>query len=163
MRDHPLHFQYQDGRPFWFFGEKAWRIFQRDPAERLDHTSAIHHVDVRTEQGFNCLHTELAGTGGLTSGGNEGGEMFLDAGKEVINPAFFREVDSRLCRINEKGMICGMVLLYAQVQRCGDPTGSRPGPSTGPRGETGPGPRNRFRSTGWAAVRVSRWQPRTGN
>jgi len=25
MSSHPLHFQYQDGTPFWFFGEKAWR------------------------------------------------------------------------------------------------------------------------------------------
>ena len=25
MKDHPLHFEYQDGTPFWFFGEKAWR------------------------------------------------------------------------------------------------------------------------------------------
>lgn len=118
MRDHPLHFQYQDGKPFWFFGEKAWRVFQRDRAEKLDHASAMHHVDVRAEQGFNYLHTELAGTGGLTSGGNEGGEMFLDAGKEVINPAFCQEVDSRLRHINEKGMICGMVLLYARGDPC---------------------------------------------
>jgi len=117
-RDHPLHFEYQDGTPFWFFGEKAWRAFQRDPAEKLDHQTAMHHVDVRAEQGFNYLHTELAGTGGLTSGGNEGGEMFLAAGKEVINPAFFQEVDSRLRHINEKGMICGMVLLYAKGDPC---------------------------------------------
>ncbi len=118
MRGHPLHFEYQDGTPFWFFGEKAWRVFQKDPAEKLDHTSAMHHVDVRAEQGFNYLHTELAGTGGLTSGGNEGGEMFLDSGKEIINPAFFQDVDSRLRHINQKGMICGMVLLYAK----GDPS-----------------------------------------
>jgi len=118
MRGHPLHFEYQDGTPFWFFGEKAWRVFQTDRAEKLDHTSAMHHVDVRAEQRFNYLHTELAGTGGLTSGGNEGGEMFLDAGKEVINPAFFQEVDSRLRHINEKGMICGMVLLYAKGDPC---------------------------------------------
>jgi hypothetical protein len=117
MKDHPLHFQYQDGTPFWFFGEKAWRVFQTDAAKKLDHASALHHVDVRAEQGFNYMHTELAGTGGMTSGGNEGGEMFADAGKEVINPAFFREVDSRLRHINEKGLVCGIVLLYAK----GDP------------------------------------------
>jgi len=118
MSDHPLHFQYQDGTPFWFFGEKAWRVFQTDRAENLDHASAMRHVDVRAEQGFNYMHAELAGTGGLTSGGNEGGEMFLDAKKEIINPAFFREVDSRLRHINEKGLICGLVLLYAT----GDPS-----------------------------------------
>lgn len=118
MSGHPLHFQYQDGTPFWFFGEKAWRVFQTDPAEKLDHQSAMHHVDVRAEQGFNYMHAELAGTGGLTSGGNEGGEMFLDAKKEVINPAFFREVESRLRHINEKGLTCGLVLLYAT----GDPS-----------------------------------------
>ena len=118
MHNHPLHFEYQDGTPFWFFGEKAWRVLQTDRTEKLDHETAMHHVDIRAGQGFNYLHTELAGTGGLTSGGNEGGEMFLDAGKEVINPAFFQEVDSRLRHINDKGMICGMVLLYAKGDPC---------------------------------------------
>jgi hypothetical protein len=117
MKDHPLHFQYQDGTPFWFFGDKAWRVFQTEPAKKLDHKSAMHHVDVRAEQGFNYMHTELAGTGGLASGGNEGGELFVDAGKEIINPAFFQEVDSRLRHISEKGLICGMVVLYGR----GDP------------------------------------------
>ena len=118
MADHPLHFQYQDGTPFWFFGDKAWRVLQTDPAKKLDHASAMHHVDVRAEQGFNYMHTELAGTGGLNSGGNEGGEMFADAGKEVINPAFFKEVDARLRHINEKGLVCGIVVLYGM----GDPS-----------------------------------------
>ena len=117
MKGYPLHFQYQDGTPFWFFGEKAWRVFQTDRAEKLDHDSAMHHVDIRAEQGFNYMHTELAGTGGLTSGGNEGGEIFVDAGVEIINPAFFQEVDDRLRHINKKGMICGMVILYGK----GDP------------------------------------------
>lgn len=118
MKDHPLHFQYQDGTPFWFFGEKAWRVFQTEPAKKLDHESAMHHVDVRAEQGFNYMHTELAGTGGLASGGNEGGELFVDAGKEIINPAFFQEVDSRLRHINDKGVVCGMVVLYAKGDPC---------------------------------------------
>jgi len=117
MKDHPRHFQYQDGTPFWFFGEKAWRVFQTEPAKKLNHDSAMHHVDVRAEQGFDYMHTELAGTGGLASGGNEGGEMFVDAGNEVVNAAFFQEVDGRLRHINEKGIVCGMVILYGK----GDP------------------------------------------
>jgi len=112
MKGYPLHFQYQDGTPFWFFGDKAWRVLQTDRSKKLDHNSAMHHVDVRAEQGFNYMHTELAGTGGLASGGNEGGELFVDAGKEIINPAFFQEVDNRLHHINEKGLVFGMVVLY---------------------------------------------------
>jgi hypothetical protein len=118
MEGHRLHFQYQDGAPFWFFGDKAWRVLQTDRAKELDHASALHHVDVRAAQGFNYMHTELAGTGGLNSGGNEGGEMFEDAGHEVINPAFFQEVDARLSHINEKGLVCGIVVLYG----LGDPS-----------------------------------------
>jgi hypothetical protein len=38
--------------------------------------------------------------------------MFADAGREMINPAFFQEVDSRLRHINDKGITCGMVVLY---------------------------------------------------
>lgn len=118
MRGHPLHFEYEDGTPFFFFGDTAWRVFQTDRPEKLDRTSALHHVDVRAAQGFNYLHTELAGTGGLDSGGNEGGQMLLDPGKEVINPAFFQELDLRLRHINDKGLTCGIVLLYAR----GDPS-----------------------------------------
>jgi len=118
MEGHPLHFQYQDGTPFWFFGEKAWRVLQTDRGKKLDRESAMHHVDVRAAQGFTYLHTELAGTGGLHSGGNEGGEMFVDAGKEIVNPAFFREVDGRLRHINDRGLVCGIVILYA----IGDPS-----------------------------------------
>jgi hypothetical protein len=114
MKNHPTHFQYQDDTPMWFFGEKAWRVFQRDLAKKLDHDTAMHHVDTRAAQGFNYIHAELAGTGGVTSTGNEGGQMFADAGKEVVNPAFFQEVDSRLRHINQRGMVCGMVLLYAK-------------------------------------------------
>ena len=68
MQEHPLHFEYQDGTPFWFFGEKAWRVFQTDRAEKLDHASAMHHVDVRAEQGFNYLHTEWAGWSAMICG-----------------------------------------------------------------------------------------------
>ncbi len=39
-------------------------------------------------------------------------------GREVINPGFFREVDDRLRHINGKGMVVGLVLLYA----IGDPS-----------------------------------------
>jgi hypothetical protein len=113
MEGHPHHFQYQDGSPFFFFGDKAWRVLQTDRAKRLDHDSAMHHVDVRAEQGFTYMHTELAGTGGLHSTGNEGGAMLPDPGGEVINPAFFQEADRRIRHINEKGIILGFVLLYA--------------------------------------------------
>jgi hypothetical protein len=113
MKGRPLHFQYQDGTPMWFFGEKAWRVLQTEPAKKLNHETAMHHVDVRAEQGFNYMHTELAGTGGIEGGGNEGGELFLDAAGEIINPAFFQEVDGRLSHINERGLVFGLVLLYA--------------------------------------------------
>jgi hypothetical protein len=113
MTGHPLHFEYQDGTPCWFFGDKAWRLLQSDPVKKLDHLSAMHHVDVRAAQGFTYMHTELAGTGGLYSTGNEGGAMIPDPGAEIINPAFFREVDSRVRHINEKGIVLGIVLLYA--------------------------------------------------
>jgi hypothetical protein len=113
MKGHPLHFQYQDGTRMWFFGEKAWRVLQAEPAKRLNHETAMHHVDVRAAQGFNYMHTELAGTGGVEGGGNEGGELFLDAGKEVVNPAFLQEVDTRLRHINDQGMVFGLVVLYA--------------------------------------------------
>ena len=118
MTGRPLHFQYQDGTRMWFFGEKAWRVLQTEPAKKLNRQTAMHHVDVRAAQGFNYMHTELAGTGGTTSGGNEGGEMFLDAESQEINPAFFQEVDRRIRHINGRGLVLGLVLLYAM----GDPS-----------------------------------------
>jgi hypothetical protein len=113
MAGHPLHFQYQDGSPMFFFGDKAWRLLQTDPAKKLDRVSALHHIDVRAEQGFTYMHTELAGTGGLHSTGNEGGAMLPDPGSEMLNAAFFREVDLRVRHVNEKGIVLGIVLLYA--------------------------------------------------
>jgi hypothetical protein len=118
MAGYPLHFERQDGSPFLFLGDKAWRLLQTDRTKKLDHASALHHVDARAGQGFTYMHTELAGTGGLDSGGNEGGEMLLDARREVINPAFFREVDLRLSHVAARGMVFGLVLLYA----IGDPS-----------------------------------------
>ncbi len=117
MKGHPLHFQYQDGTPMWFFGEKAWRVLQAEPAKKLNRETAMHHMDVRAAQGFNYVHTELAGTGGIDGGGNEGGKLFLDAARQEINPAFLQEVDFRLRHINDLGLVFGMVVLYAR----GDP------------------------------------------
>lgn len=114
MRGHPYHFQHQDGTPFWFFGDTAWRAFSIDPAEHLERSDVNHYVDVRAGQGFNYIHTDLTGTGGIVAGVNEEGPMFYDVREEVVNPRYFQAVDTRLRYMNSKGITSGIVLAWGR-------------------------------------------------
>ena len=103
----PLHFQYQDGTPFWWFGETCWAAFRSDASENFDSTTFREYIDVRAVQGFNYLH------GNLLAGPNEGGNPFKGSmvGNEV-NPAFWQEVDERVKYMNDRGVTVGMLLSW---------------------------------------------------
>jgi hypothetical protein len=92
MPGYPRHFQYQNGDPYWLFGDTHRSVFGSDPEFNWDRTAFKRYVDVRASQGFNFVH------GIITSprDGNEGGEVFSKLVREALNPAFFQEVDSRV-------------------------------------------------------------------
>ncbi|MBN1672102.1 MAG: DUF4038 domain-containing protein [Kiritimatiellae bacterium] len=105
MPGYPYHFQHQDGTPFWFFGDTGWRCFADNAEKALNRESVCHYFDVRAGQGFNYVHVDIMGGGGIP------GEqpVFTDMDAERINPDFFNEVDHRLRYMNGKGLTCGLV------------------------------------------------------
>ncbi|MEX2264821.1 MAG: DUF4038 domain-containing protein [Bryobacteraceae bacterium] len=114
MTGRPYHFQYQDGTPMWWFGDTAWRAFSADMSEHLDRTSVQRYVEVRARQGFNYIHVDVTGTGGVAAGENEESPMFFDLPGEKLNAYYFREVDARLRFMNARGITVGLVLAWGR-------------------------------------------------
>jgi Protein of unknown function (DUF4038)/Domain of unknown function (DUF5060)/Putative collagen-binding domain of a collagenase/RTX calcium-binding nonapeptide repeat (4 copies) len=112
QEDHPYHFQYQDGTPFYWFGDTNWRAGKNDPSENLDRDTVFHYVDVRASQGFNYIHTNFGG--GSQGSGNDGGNHWIGTPGEKINPAYFQEIDTRVEYMNSKGITVGFMLEWAQ-------------------------------------------------
>ncbi len=106
MGQHPLHFQYQDGTPFWWFGETCWAAFSSNVSEALNSQTFQEYIDVRAGQGFNYLH------GDLLFGANEGGAPFVGGVGNQVNPSFWQEVDRRVQYMNNKSMTVGLVLAW---------------------------------------------------
>ncbi|MGL5133246.1 MAG: DUF4038 domain-containing protein, partial [Planktothrix sp.] len=54
---YPAHFIYQDGTPFWLFGDTHWTLYHHIPEEKLDRNSVKQYIDKRAQQGFNYIHS----------------------------------------------------------------------------------------------------------
>ncbi len=109
MKQFPLHFERQDGKPFWFLGDTAWALYYDRADEKYDRDAALAYIDARADQGFNVLHSSLLSEVGW---GNRGGMPFDDIGAERLNPAYWQEVDLRLAHANAKGIVCGLALAW---------------------------------------------------
>jgi Protein of unknown function (DUF4038)/Domain of unknown function (DUF5060)/Putative collagen-binding domain of a collagenase len=111
MSGYPYHFQYQDGTPYWLFGDTQWEAFADDPGQNLTHDSMIHYFDIRSSQGFNYMHSELFGHVRASNGGSDGklNPAFYDYKAETINPAYFQECDFRITYANARGMAIGII------------------------------------------------------
>lgn len=112
MENYPYHFQYEDGTPFYWFGDTNWRAGKNDPAENLDRDAVFHYVDTRASQGFNYVHANFGG--GSQGAGNDGGTHWIGTPGEQINPAYFQEIDTRVEYMNSKGITVGFMLEWAQ-------------------------------------------------
>lgn len=112
MENHPYHFQYQDGTPFYWFGDTSWRLGKNDQSENLDRESVFHYVDVRASQGFNYVHVNFGG--GNNGNANTGGTHWVSNPGGKVNPGYFQEIDTRLEYMNSKGITVGYVLEWAQ-------------------------------------------------
>jgi len=106
MPQTPLHFQHEDGAPFWWFGETNWYLFRTNAAENLTYQTAIEYIDVRASQGFNYL------TANLLAGTNDGGSAFTGGVGVKVNPDYWQDVDLRVQYLAEKGIIAGLVLAW---------------------------------------------------
>jgi hypothetical protein len=111
MAGYPYHFQYQDGTPYWLFGDTQWEAFADDPGRKLNHNSMLHYFDVRAAQGFNYVHSQLFGQVRASNGGSDGklNPAFYDYKAETINPAYFQESDSRVVHANDRGITLGII------------------------------------------------------
>lgn len=114
MQGHPLHFQRQDGKPFWFLGDTAWAMFTDNEQEKHDRQAALRYIDARADQGFNVLHSMLLSEAGW---GNRGGLPFTDIAAEQLNPDYWKEVDVRLAHANARGIVCGLALAWGDKGR----------------------------------------------
>jgi hypothetical protein len=113
----PLHFERQDGSPFWFMGDTAWAYYTDSESNKHNAAGTRRYIDTRVEQGFNVFHSMLLSEAGW---GNSGGPPFDDIGSERINPGYWSEVDVRLKYLNERGAIAGLAIAWAD-KRGGEP------------------------------------------
>jgi hypothetical protein len=113
MTSHPYHFQYQDGTPYWLFGDTQWESFADDPGQRLNARSMSNYFTIRASQGFNFIHSEIIGLVRASNIDAHGLEQaaFHDYRAEMINPAYFSEVDTRLRQANSLGITMGLILM----------------------------------------------------
>ncbi len=114
MSDFPHHFQYSNGEKMWFMGETAWALFNDNEDEKLDRAAFEHFIRKRVSQGFNAVHAMLLSEAGW---GNSGGMPFIDIEKQVLNPGYWQEVDSRVAFANEHGLIVGLVLAWGDKNK----------------------------------------------
>lgn len=56
MKDHPHHFQYQNGTCVWWFGETGWALFTNSDEEAHNRKTVFAYLDKRAKQGFNAMH-----------------------------------------------------------------------------------------------------------
>jgi hypothetical protein len=115
MKGYPYHFQYQDGTPYWLFGDTQWEAFADDPGQGLSASSMRQYFHLRAEQGFKYVHAEIIGlvrSSNLDARGQEQ-PAFHDYRADIINPAYFQEVDTRLRQANALGITMGLFLMEA--------------------------------------------------
>ncbi|MGB3403152.1 MAG: DUF4038 domain-containing protein [Microcoleaceae cyanobacterium] len=106
--DAPYYFQYENGTPFYFFGDTNWRLGQTSSSENLNHETALEYLDIRASQGFNYIHSDFA------QDPNEGGPLWDGTKGRDLNPGYFQELDSRIEYMNDLGITSGYMLEWAQ-------------------------------------------------
>ncbi len=126
MGGYPYHFAHQNGEPFWWFGDTNWSIYTNEEKDGQDHQAALNYIDGRAAQGFNAIH------GILKIKGNTGGPIFIPVSKlgqdykwddgdkgddpgMTINPEYWRELEMRVRRMNDKGITAGIFTGWAQA------------------------------------------------
>jgi hypothetical protein len=101
--DYPHHMTYQDGTPFWWVGDTAWKLFADIPDENHDKNTVKKYIDSRARQGFNVVHSVLSIDHAWESNQND-----------KVNPEYWREVDRRVAYLNKKGITAGLVLAWGK-------------------------------------------------
>ena len=114
MKGSPHHFQRQNGKPSWFFGDTAWALYTDSNEEKHNRQAVQRYIDTRAGQGFNVVHSMLLSEAGW---GNAGGPPFFDLKAQHINPGYWQEVDRRLAYLNRQGITGGLALAWGNKGR----------------------------------------------
>jgi len=114
MNGFPHHFQYQNGEKMWFMGETAWALFNDNEEEKLDRAAFEHFVTTRASQGFSAVHAMMLSEAGW---GNSGGMPFLSMEEQILNPGYWKELDSRIAFANQQGLVVGLVLAWGDKNK----------------------------------------------
>jgi hypothetical protein len=103
--DHPHHFAWDDGTPFYWAGVGAWvSHYPYDIAEssrlRVDDGTFDSYAKTRAEQGFTTTHWGFYGFGkpGFRDRNqvNEGGPPFVNYDPDLLNPSYHQYGDHRV-------------------------------------------------------------------
>ncbi|MFW5751244.1 MAG: DUF4038 domain-containing protein, partial [Planctomycetota bacterium] len=112
--EHPYALRYQDGSPFWAFGDTNWAYTCIRPEDGCDRTAVLRFAERRAAQGFNLLNIKLQAWGR-----NEGGDAWSRSGPydpiavdQPLNPAFWQEVDSRLAHLQRLGITAFLYIAW---------------------------------------------------
>ena len=108
--DYPYTLMYSDGTPYFLMGDTQWS-FSTDAISWPDEFQT--YIDTRAAQGFNYVHGvvyQLKPDGNDT---NEGGQSFHDHDVDRLNPGFWQAFDKRVEYMNQKGIVVGFVLAWA--------------------------------------------------
>ena len=103
------HFQYQHGEKMWFMGETAWALFTDNAEEKHDRNAVGKFLETRASQGFNVVHAMMLSEAGW---GNSGGLPFDNMEKQIINPDYWKEVDTRIAMANQQGIVVGLAIAW---------------------------------------------------
>ena len=112
--EHPYALRYQDGSPYWAFGDTHWSHTCTRPEDGCDRAAAMRYAERRAAQGFNLLNIKLQAWGR-----NEGGDAWNRSGSydpvpddEPLNPAFWQEVDRRLQHLEDLGITAFLYIAW---------------------------------------------------
>ncbi len=101
------HLSYADGAPFFWMACTTWNGAMKSTEKEWD-----HYLDDRRDRNFSAIQFVTTQWRGGDS--NRSGEVaFTGSGRIEVNPAFFKELDERIDRINEFGLVASPVLLWA--------------------------------------------------
>jgi hypothetical protein len=102
------HLTFEDGAPFFYFGDTAWELFHR-----LDKKSTEIYLENRREKGFTVIQAVLlAELDGLQTPTPAGVTPLKDNNPLLPNEAYFTHVDWVVQRAQEKGLFIGMLATW---------------------------------------------------
>lgn len=109
-RTYPYTFAHEDGTPFFLLGDTQWSFSTSALAWPEEFQT---YIDARSAQGFNYVHGVLYQIWPPGNSANEGGLPFHAHNVDRLNPGFWQAFDQRVAYMNEKGMVAGLLLAWA--------------------------------------------------